>query len=738
MYTFAKGRLWKEYSYEVTVDDNIFLTLENGIVEARFFAIDSLPDMETIRPYVRLGIQMIRGEVDASAFAHGTKEYILAWTTTPWTIPAHMALAVNANCEYVGVLSDGAWYIVAAALAETVFRGHEYTITQRFSGADLVGLSYTPPFDYYAHTDRTKNHRIYHADFITDTDGTGIGHEAPEFGDVDFELAREHGIHVSEAMDEEGKYTHEIADLQGTFYRDANAIVMERLTAMGKLFRKEGITHRVPFCPRSKTPLMQKAQKSWFINIQSIKSQLLAQNENINWFPDHLKHGRFMKGVESAPDWCISRTRYWGAPMPVWRSEDGSETVVAGSRDEIYELSRPFGTLTRVILVRHGRTDYNEKHHFDTVDKARLTDEGKTQAQTVMDELRNTTIDVIYSSPMSRCMDTITPLAIACGLAVEQDARLWEYRRPTFQDKQLSNWADVRWENEPIAETDETSQQLYTRVSGFLDEILKKHAGKTVVICTHGGPLLLMRKYFHKFDLDAEKEKYIPRNGHPIREYIFADTLQPLDLHRPYIDRIQLQSPTTGATLTRIPEVLDVWMDSGAMPYAQMHYPFANKQAMEASFPADFIAEYVGQVRAWFYVMHVLGVVLFDAPPFKNVAVTGIIYGTDGRKMSKSYGNYPDPRETLGKHGGDALRYYLLSGPLLTGGDINFSEEGIVESVKKVILPLWNAYSFFTTYANIDDFVPTEDRVWFVRHGETDANAEDRVSGSINLPLNEK
>ena len=243
-----------------------------------------------------------------------------------------------------------------------------------------------------------------------------------------------------------------------------------------------------------------------------------------------------------------------------------------------------------------------------------------------------------------------------------------------------------------------------------------------------------MRKYIHGFNLDsdADKAQYKAKNGTPIIEDVYTGEIQALDLHRPYIDRVKIQSPTTGQVLTRIPEVLDVWMDSGSMPYAQMHYPFANKQAMEASFPADFIAEYVGQVRAWFYVMHVLGVILFDAPAFKNVAVTGVIYGTDGRKMSKSLGNYPDPRETIQRHGGDALRHYLLSSTLLTGADIAFSEEGIIESVKKTILPLWNAYTFFTTYANIDNFEPKENRIWFVRHGEATANALKRINCGDN------
>jgi isoleucyl-tRNA synthetase len=455
-----------------------------------------------------------------------------------------------------------------------------------------VGLGYIPPFpEYYHHKNGDKNHKIYHADFITDTDGTGIGHEAPEFGDVDFQLAKKEGIYISEAMDEAGRYTAQIFDYVGTHYLDlenpekgANKINIERMKANNTLFKLEGITHRVPFCPRSGTPLMQKAQDSWFIDIQSQKDKLIEANEQINWFPEYLKEWRFKKGIESAPDWCISRTRYWGAPMPVWIGEDGEQLVVS-SRDEIFE--------------------YNQA--FDQLEKR-----------------------------------------------------------------------EIEW--------------------------------KTI--------------YFFKWgEFDGTE----------------------FNLHKPYIDVIKLKSPKTGNTLTRIPEVLDVWLDSGSMPYAQMHYPFENKEAMQASFPADFIAEYVWQIRAWFYVMHVLGVLLNPTgqekptPSFTNVITTGVVNGNDGRKMSKSFGNYPDPRMAIEKYGADPIRFYMLNSPLLSGGDMDFKEEGIMETIKGVMLPIWNTYSFFTTYANIDKWEKDETKIVLMRHGETETNANNGANGwSTDTGLTEK
>jgi isoleucyl-tRNA synthetase len=592
--TLADGTMWQGEYYEVTMMGTPIIQEPHKHIKMEWvwltkdesgYILQSETEQSADQNFIRENFDLWNLVTDRPNL--GTIS-ILAWTTTPWTIPANMALAVRKDIDYVLVENNGEGYVVARNRLETVFKWKwEYTVIREFKWSELVGLSYVPPFpEYYHGKNGDKNHRVYHADFITDTDGTGIGHEAPEFGEVDFQLAKKEGIFISNAMDEAGKYTDEIFDYMGTHYLDlenpekwANKINIERMKANNTLFKLEGITHRVPFCPRSGTPLVQKAQASWFIDIQSQKDKLIEANEQINWFPEYLKEWRFKKGIETAPDWCISRTRYWGAPMPVWTNEDGEKMVIS-SRDEIYEANRSFDQLEK---------------------------------------------------------------------------------------------REVEW--------------------------------KTV--------------YFFKWG-----------------EYDGVE----FNLHKPYIDSIKLKSPTTGNTLTRITEVLDVWMDSGSMPYAQMHYPFENKEAMQASFPADFIAEYVGQIRAWFYVMHVLGVLLNPTgaekptPSFTNVITTGVVNGNDGRKMSKSFGNYPDPRMAIEKYGADPIRFYMLNSPLLSGGDMDFKEEGIMETIKWVMLPIWNTYSFFTTYANIDKWEADTTEVWFSRHAESTSNLAGKMSDGTDNP----
>lgn len=438
---------------------------------------------------------------------------LLAWTTTPWTLPANTAVAVHNDVEYAEVEVAGERLVLATELLDTVLTDEkhqvlDYKIIKKVKGSELVGLSYEPLF-----VDRGKNaHKVWAADYVTTESGTGIVHLAPTYGEEDFALAKEKGFPAVHTIDENGVFTE--GDWEGENVWQINKQIAKDLKERGVVWKIDYIRHSYPHCHRCGTRLMYRAHPSWFMDIDGQREQMLEQNGNIEWFPSHVKKGRFAKTIEQAPDWNISRDRFWATAMPVWKSESGKVRVV-GSYAELKELS-----------------------------------------------------------------------------------------------------------------------------------------GK---------------------ELD--------------------------DYHRPWVDDITFE--LEGETYTRIDKVMDSWFEAGSMPFAQFHYPFENRTKFEENFPGDFIVEYIGQVRAWFYYMHAMSVALFGDNSFKNVIVTGNVAGNDGRKMSKSYGNYTDPNELMDKFSADSLRFLLLSSPLLNGEDFALQDKEVGDVARKLSM-VWNMYDFFTMYAEVD------------------------------------
>ena len=452
---------------------------------------------------------------------------ILAWTTTPWTLPANLLLAVNPEMTYCEVLVDGEELIIAEeALARTLqdekHQPLEYEIMRKFPGSELVGKKYQPLDTGSTWPENDKIHTIYAADFVSHESGTGIVHVAPAYGEDDFELAKSYGISAFHVIDDNGYYVD--SNYKGLEVWENNKFIAKDLKEKGIVWKIEYIRHEYPFNPRSKQRIMYRAIPSWFFAIQGQKPLMLEQNENINWFPSHLKHGRFAKNIEQAPDWNLSRDRFWATAMPVWKGDRGTVKVV-GSYAELKELS-----------------------------------------------------------------------------GVELD-----------------------------------------------------------------------------------------------------------DYHRPWVDDITFE--INGEKFTRIDKVLDCWFESGSMPFAQLHYPFENQQKFEANYPADFIVEYIGQVRAWFYYVHAVNTALAEIGAFgldcqhknaySNVITTGVVAGNDGRKMSKSLGNFTDPNELMDKFSADSLRFLLLSSPLLNGEDFALHDKSVGDVARKLAM-IWNMYDFFTMYAEVD------------------------------------
>lgn len=444
------------------------------------------------------------------------KTYILAWSTTPWNKIVTTALAVNPKLTYVKVKQGDEHYILAESTIK-MLKG-EYSVIEKIEGKDLVGKKFTPHYDYYSIEPGEKVFEIIGGDFVTAEEGTGVVTIAA-YGEEDLKAMKENNVHIEMHLDDVGVIKSDVPLFGGMYYLKANKAVNEDLAKRGLIYHDEDALHNVPLCWRCHTRLYYSPQNAWFVNIQKLKPELAKNNEKINWFPAHFKYGRFLKSLEAAPDWCISRSRYWGSPVPVWECECG-ERFVPGSIQELEEAS-----------------------------------------------------------------------------------------------------------------------------------------GRKIT-----------------------------------------------DLHKPEIDEVTVPCKKCGKKAHRVTEVLDSWIEAGSASFAERHFPFDEKYKLEQFFPPDFIVEYTGQIRAWFYVLHVIGTALFDSNAFKNVVVTGVILGTDGRKMSKNYGNYPDPKTTIQKYGGDALRLYLMGSPVMHGEDILISEEKYRNQVKGMMLILWNVYNFFVTYANIDKF----------------------------------
>lgn len=654
------------------------------------------------------------------------KTYILAWTTTPWTLPSNLALGVNPNIEYVKAEKNGMRYICAKNLAEKLF-GKDGEILETFKGSTLIGKKYTPLFPYF------KNHKnafhILGDDFVSDSDGTGIVHLAPAYGEDDSRVCRENNIEPIDPIDKNGYFDETIPEFTGLYFRkdeeiegsdrdNVNKRVLQNLRKEGKIFSETSVKHSYPFCWRTDCALMYRGIPSIFVDIQKIKQQLIDSNrDELNWIPSHIKEGRFGKLLENAPDWAISRSRYWGAPIPLWKCDSCDHKEVVGNIEEIGEKAKKRG---KVFIVRHGEGEHNVQDILSTKvdDEVKLTEKGTKQAQEIGKKLAKEKIDIIYTSPLLRTQQTAQIIKKYGNIEAKicTDERIREIEAGEMEGKTITEWkAQFEGKNRFRANphNGESEADVEKRFLSFLKEISEKYEGKNVLVITHGAVLRLAEKYFKNLKED-EIFALTPLLGPgTMKEYSFTQIPRnekgEVDLHRPYIDTIIFDCKKCGGEMHRIPDVLDCWFESGSMPYASQELDV--RKGEPERFPADFIAEGLDQTRGWFYTLHVLGNALFGKPAFKNVIVNGIVLAEDGQKMSKSKKNYPDPQIVFDTYGADAMRFYLMNSQVVRAEDFRFSEEGVAEILRKVILPLWNSYSFFVTYANIDkwDVIETQD-----------------------------
>lgn len=647
--------------------------------------------------------------------------FLLAWTTTPWTLPGNTALALNAEASYVYVTHNDAVYIVAEERIEHVFKGLVFEKTKTVKGINLVGTSYKPVFPYYLDTpfDNKENiYKVWAGDFVTLDTGTGIVHIAPAFGSDDMNLAKANTIPVIKHVSMSGQFTKEVIDFPEFYVKKAGDTqstdieIVKYLAHNGKLFAKEKLVHSYPHCWRCDTPLLNYATSSWFVDVPKIKDRLIEANKTVNWVPEHIKEGRFGKWLENAHEWAVSRSRYWGAPIPVWKSEDGDVKVI-GSFAEMREHMPKAKNV--YVAIRHGESVSNTKKILDngTDDDNLLTEKGKGQVQSAFVELAAKGITKIISSPIIRAQETAKIIAQQLGLSFEVDERLKEFDHGSWNGKGIAQFYD---EN-PLFETTfnyripdgESRTDVRARMMQVLFECEQKYTNQKILLVTHGAPLWMLltgakmlndsESYaFVGAGVSAREAGHCLENGkvYDVDFVPFPNRNGVLDVHRPFIDEIKLT--IAGKEYTRVPYVFDCWYESGSMPYAEIHYPFENEDLFKDRMPADWIGEGLDQTRGWFYSLMVLGVALFDKAPYKNVIVNGLVMASDGQKMSKSKKNFTDPMELVEKFGADTLRLYLMASPLVEAENTNFIDKDLEEMHRRIFVRLENVLAFYEMF----------------------------------------
>ena len=740
--------IWKEYVTRIGrwIDmDNAYRTMDTeymestwnilsrindqGLIQKTFNVMHLCPRCETSLSNIEVA-QGYKNLDDVSTYIKfqlkDSDEFFVVWTTTPWTLFGNTALAVNKEFTYVKVEHEGETLIIEESLLQTILPNASFI--EKLKGEDLVGKKYTPPFSIFYEESHETGWQVYHADFVTNEDGTGIVHIAPAFGSDDFKLFEEFSLPIIRHIDLDGKFNDEVKGFehikvkQKGNHKFADEQVIKALERRGALLKQEPLKHQYPHCWRCDSPLLNYAMDSWIIKVPEKSNVLIRENKKVNWIPQHIKEGRFGKWLENSQNWSISRGRFWGTPIPIWESDDCKHIFV----DSIEKLKKHLpSSNNKYIFARHGEAQSNVKNFLNSklgVDNP-LTNKGVKQIEFLANKLKKERIDVIITSPVERTKQTAEIIANKLGInkaSIVVDYKVAEINAGEFEGKPLHEFQDAMKRsyekggiyNKEFMEAGESYGEVFQRVSGFLYELEKKYQGKNILVVTHGIVLevagLVSSGYFPRGRKFEEFQLISDKHWCEVGKSSLID-FKPLphnerwevDLHRPYIDKVVLRDET-GREYKRIEEVLDCWVESGMMPYASNHYPFSDKNKFDPrknkGFPADFISEGLDQTRGWFYSLLAISSLVFEKISYKNVVVTGLILASDKKKLSKSQKNYKDPLEILDKYGADAFRYVMLSSPAVRAEPFAFEEKLVSEASRKIIGRLYNCLQFYKQY----------------------------------------
>ena len=638
------------------------------------------------------------------------KEYVLVWTTTPWTLPANVAIAVHPDLLYTCYESETEylWAVKLPERLEQKVKDGEIKIVKSAKGTSFVGKKYVP---LYAHKEIKNAYKIVSADFVSAEEGTGLVHIAPAFGEEDMRVAKKQDLFILLTLDDSGAMKRGEPG-EGLFAKDADRIIFEQLRDRGLVVDDTlgVIEHEYPFCWRCDTPLLYIARESWFVRMCKIKKEMIKNNGQIYWIPSHVQDGRFGGWLRELKDWAIARERYWGTPLPIWECEKCHHNKFIGSLKELNDCAY-FDN--EWYVMRHGEASHNVDGLMAGgafLDASRLTEKGKNQIHALGKKLQKEKIDVIYCSPSERTKETAEIVRKYVKAPIFFDERLVEIRAGIFDGKSID---DYRAFHSDSAERfvkpspgGESLEEVAQRMMNVVLEINKKHVGKHILLISHGDPLWMLQNTCEGSTPEETLVSAYPQTGEykklEVNNYPY-DRKYNVDIHKPFIDQVYLRCQKCKGKMARVKEVMDVWFDSGAMPFAQSGLlsdcPESKKNLLSCidQYPADYIAEGVDQTRGWFYTLLAISTLLKLEPSYKNVLVHGLVLDEQGKKMSKSRGNVVNPWDVMNKYGADATRWYFytLNHPYESK---KFSLLDLEKSMRKFFITFWNVYQFYETY----------------------------------------